>query len=406
MANVSPAIWPGSSTLPGSSTIPGQGDFPFVRCRISTDDFATSGGLLTWIDATTDLRSFSVSRGRENELSQFDSGSATIVLDDRDRQWDPTIHSEVRPMNRVWLYEEFSGETHDLFRGYAESWHEDWPDGGWSNATSTVEASDEWQVIAAQHCVVGAANPYTTLDVWVRISSILDDASNHAPRVSYIGGSTNGVSVSFNYEGQPITDAITSLLPSDFSGAYLGAGYSEGALIVTASGAFTYFYSDHRTVSPFNTAQATFGDAGGSELPYVDLVTDYSRSFLTNNWTINGLSSTVETSSDATSITQYGNREQSRTVLYDVSAKPGLAASLRDKYKAPFERVTSVSFDTTLPEVSEALFRRELMDCIRILRTPPGGGARIDQTLYIQKIEVSGANDRKPWAVRWGVSPL
>lgn len=30
--------------------------------------------------------------------------------------------STVRPMNRVPLYEEFSGEVHDLFRGFIENW--------------------------------------------------------------------------------------------------------------------------------------------------------------------------------------------------------------------------------------------------------------------------------------------
>jgi hypothetical protein len=30
----------------------------------------------------------------------------------------------------------------------------------------------------------------------------------------------------------------------------------------------------------------------------------------------------------------------------------------------------------------------------------------IDQTLYVQKIETSGANDVKPWSVRLTLSPL
>jgi hypothetical protein len=41
-----------------------------------------------------------------------------------------------------------------------------------------------------------------------------------------------------------------------------------------------------------------------------------------------------------------------------------------------------------------------------VLRTPPGGGSRIDQTLTIQKIDVSGANNGQPWTIRWRLSPL
>jgi hypothetical protein len=37
--------------------------------------------------------------------------------------------------------------------------------------------------------------------------------------------------------------------------------------------------------------------------------------------------------------------------------------------------------------------------------TPPGGGARIDQTSFIQKIEVEGTPSG-PWKIRLGVSPV
>ena len=37
---------------------------------------------------------------------------------------------------------------------------------------------------------------------------------------------------------------------------------------------------------------------------------------------------------------------------------------------------------------------------------PPGGGARIFQQVWIQKIEMAGANDGTPLSVKWAVSPL
>jgi len=46
-----------------------------------------------------------------------------------------------------------------------------------------------------------------------------------------------------------------------------------------------------------------------------------------------------------------------------------------------------------------------LMDRIRILRTPPGGGARIDQQVFIQRIEMSGNPDGPP-SCTLGVSPV
>jgi hypothetical protein len=73
---------------------------------------------------------------------------------------------------------------------------------------------------------------------------------------------------------------------------------------------------------------------------------------------------------------------------------------------APLQRITAISFNTVDPNVTAELFRRELGDKIRVYRTPPGGGARIQQDLFIQKIEISGSNDGQPLSVRWAVSPL
>jgi hypothetical protein len=40
------------------------------------------------------------------------------------------------------------------------------------------------------------------------------------------------------------------------------------------------------------------------------------------------------------------------------------------------------------------------------LRTLLGGGTRIDQTSFIQKIEISKDADDPVFRVRWGVSPV
>jgi hypothetical protein len=54
------------------------------------------------------------------------------------------------------------------------------------------------------------------------------------------------------------------------------------------------------------------------------------------------------------------------------------------------ERVRPLTMTTDDRNVAAAIFRRELMDKIRVLRTPPRGGARIQQDLWVQKIEISG----------------
>jgi hypothetical protein len=52
---------------------------------------------------------------------------------------------------------QFSGETHDLFKGYAESYDNQWPDGGWSDAVCVVSIADELMVLALDS--LPATNP-------------------------------------------------------------------------------------------------------------------------------------------------------------------------------------------------------------------------------------------------------
>jgi hypothetical protein len=146
-ATTGPALKTSTSQVTSTGTLTGQGVAPIVRARYSTDDVSDSTP--TWIEVdNSDLRAFSTSRGRDSEQSQFDAGTASVTLDNRDRQFDPVLHATIRPLNRWWLLEEFSGEVQDLFRGYAESYGNQWPGGGWSDAECVVTLVDEFKIAA------------------------------------------------------------------------------------------------------------------------------------------------------------------------------------------------------------------------------------------------------------------
>jgi len=141
------AITPTANLYPGSGTFPGQGPYPILWALYSTSD--ASAGVPTWISvSSSDLRTFSISRGRSSELGEIEAGTAEITLDNRDRQFDPTVNSSIRPLNRWWLREQFAGETQDMFKGYAERYQQQWPGGGWSDAECVVSCTDEMKVLA------------------------------------------------------------------------------------------------------------------------------------------------------------------------------------------------------------------------------------------------------------------
>ena len=145
-ASQGPPLYPGTNIYPGTDAWPGQGSIPLIRCYVATTD--PSLPVPSWTDASGRLRAYSVTRGRSSELDEFDAGTATAVLDNRDRAFDPVINSAVRPMNQVWLYEEWSGERQDLFHGYVESWQQNWDPSGIVDATATLQAVDEFKILS------------------------------------------------------------------------------------------------------------------------------------------------------------------------------------------------------------------------------------------------------------------
>lgn len=145
MASVGPAVVTGSAVVTGTSVVTGQGPLSIVRARYTTD--AASVALPTWVEAGG-LREYDLGHGRSSLLSEFETGQATLTLDNRTRTFDPLSNPAIRPFNRWWIYEEFSGVTEDLFRGYAISYVSEWPEKG-KDATAVVTIADELAVLAA-----------------------------------------------------------------------------------------------------------------------------------------------------------------------------------------------------------------------------------------------------------------
>jgi hypothetical protein len=131
--------------LVGAGQIVGQGNSPELWVLYTTDDASISSPV--WVDATSKTRSVDTSRGRETELQPVDTGNATVRVDNRTRTFDPNSNANIRPLNRWWIREQFSGKTRDLFKGYAERYENKWPSGGWSDAEAEVSLADEFKVL-------------------------------------------------------------------------------------------------------------------------------------------------------------------------------------------------------------------------------------------------------------------
>ena len=93
-----------------------------------------------------------INRGRGAETDAFTTGSLQLVLDNRDRRFDPEYSSgpyfgKLLPMRHVRVRLTYSGSTSYLFHGFVRGWQQGWDVGG-SDAICTVTADDAFKVMA------------------------------------------------------------------------------------------------------------------------------------------------------------------------------------------------------------------------------------------------------------------
>jgi hypothetical protein len=184
----------------------------------------------------------------------------------------------------------------------------------------------------------------------------------------------------------------------------------DGMLYVARDGTITVLDAGQRQAivgwTPAITTGATFDD-DGTDLPYLDLVTDYSLTFLVNEWNASRTGGGLITSSDAASVAAYGHSPQtlSDLPLTDTADVSTITAAMLAKYKAPFQRVLSIKPMMGDNNTLDSVMQLDLGYRVRVLRTPPGGGTRFDQLVWVQKIDITGAPAVPP-DVTLGVSPL
>lgn len=245
------------------------------------------------------------------------------------------------------------------------------------------------------HYEAGRLRGFVAQPAGDRIGAILDAVGSNAPRRLDPG------------VRDVIPRSMTGQDPLGEAKLAARADLPDALVFVARDGAIVFLDADHRSSSPYDTVQATFGDGGGSELAYRDLDVDYSDSFLRNEIRTARVGGELQTASDSASKGEYDERPESLTdlpVTTDVDAED-IGDAVLAKFKDPMYRVRSFKPAMHKPEVAAAVNALDIGDRIRLLRTPVGGGARIDQTLFVQKIDRAGT-PYGPRVVTLHVSPV
>lgn len=360
-------------------------------------DTGTLAADVTWTDISEWVLGVSTTRGArriESPVIRYEPGTATILLDNSDRRFDPANLAgpyvaagvtQVTPMRAMRIRAIWSGITYDIWRGFADEWRIQYADPSWSQVV--LSGTDAFKVLAnfnrAAGPAVGAGE-----DASARVNRILDSIGWSATdrfinMDSFAGGVTNPLS--------PTTLQATTLADNTLTELRLTADSEIGELYIDGAGRVAFRIRQAMMIAGRSvTSQVSFGDGGGGELPFEELDVAYDEATVWNRALITRTGGTQQQADDTASQSTYLVRSARRTDLIMETDAGALdwARYVVSLAREPELRFASMTFFPRENEnnlFAQAL-ARQIGDRITVTRRPPGGGSPITRDVFIRGI--------------------
>ena len=340
-------------------------------------------GSLLGDDVAEYVQQITITRGRQDQLSVFSAGNASITLLNNDRRFDPTNQSSpyfdpatgqsgVTPRRRVSIYLDnepvFVGRITDIDLSYATGKSTDL-------STVTINVADDFVLLA---------NAATTQDRTPAVELSGDRLSYllALPEVAYPGALAidSGTAVLGDY---PLT-ANTNVL----SYAQAITTSEQGLFYVSRDGTLTF---TDRVAAAFVSPFASFGDDQTTDIKYQELSILYGQEFLYNKVVATRDTGLPQVANDAASQTEYGisTLNLGGLLVSDDTAALALADDLLELYKEPAFR-----FENMRLHLSSLIFlerercnQLELGDSILVTRNyQTGSPASVEKTQTVERL--------------------
>lgn len=366
--------------------------WPTILVQVAfVDPPLTAIGSNTWVDVTAYVKSFTTKRGRSDALNRVEAGTATVVLDNSDRRFDPTFaagayYPNVVPMKKIRISATYSAVTYRLFTGFIESWPPDWPGG--LDVYTTISCVDAFKYFALKKLNGAYANEFCnwTIDTW--LTNI---------------GWPAGVGDRFLYPALSQIQSGTFVNVPALTHFQNAADVESGIFFIDPSGAPT-LHDRHYRLTNSLTSLATFDDSAAATLPWLKLTDAYDDQQIWNEARITRTGGVEQVATDAASQAAYFTRTLTRTLpmLNDTEAL-NLAQWLVALYGLPIFRFTSMTLDGLMDDalwpwiLSLAISQR-----ITVTQHPPPLGTAITQECYIEGVAFDVAQDH--WFATFGLS--
>ena len=327
-------------------------------------------GTLIGDDVSQYAQDLSISRGRSDQLQNFNAGTCSVRLLNRDRRFDPINESSpywnstlgvsgIAPRRKVTVFSDgvalFTGRITDIDVSYEPNS----PSASTENSYVTITAADDF-VLLANTFTENVITPVQELS-GARVTTILDlpEVAYPATRDIDTGAATLGGGATFDIDAN--TNVLTYLQSVATS--------EQGYFFIAANGDLTF---TDRIAASFAAVSADFSDAG-TDIPYTSLSVMYGQEFLYNKVVCSVEGGTDQIANDIASQTEYGisTLNLSGLLLVDDAAALTLAEDLLSRYKLPeyrFDKLETIynplgSGDRT------ALTGVDVADVVSITRT-------------------------------------
>jgi hypothetical protein len=334
-------------------------------------DTGTLGGLL-YTDLTNLVESVNINRGRNRQLDQFNSGTATVTFDNATRILDPLNTSSpfypyVLPRSPIII----SANGIPIYTGLVVDWNLDYDIS--NQDLMYARCADEFTVLANQD--LNAFTPSAELS-GARVSEILN-----RPEINYQGARQIGTGSS-NLGAYPV-EAKTNVL----NYLQLVTTSEQGYLYISGDGTLTF---KGRT-EVLNIAPDANFDTNGLGLPYQTLTNEFGDELLYNYIVTQSPAGGPFDTSDTDSQALYQSQQYALTDLLNSSAAEveSLGDYLLGKYKNPVLRFTGLSSQLAgLSSANQAAFLNlDLTDVASITKNfVAGSPLSVTQTVIVSGI--------------------
>jgi hypothetical protein len=330
----------------------------------------------------------STRRGRNRILANFEAGTATVVLNDPNSDFNPFNTSspyfgKLLPLRKIRIFAvtPLDGEDVEvtLFAGYITSYDTGFYQGVDSTSTVTLQCVDGFRLL--YNVSTGTAPvPGCIADQFsgARVEELLDFAGwPSSMRVISLGNSTLQADPGGN---RSILQAIQTVEQSEF-----------GAFFIARSGKARFLSRDEISLLADTTPRFYSDNNTPGSLPYVNLDLAYDDQLILNDVTVTRLGGTPQEVIDQFSIDTYFTKSGQRNdilVQTDQEANDQARTLLASRKDAEV-RIDSMTVTITGDTDEDSVFinlTSDIYSLVYILKTM-SGGSTVARELFIQGVQ-------------------